>query len=177
MREIGVDLLGRLSIAFSHCMCTGRWGAIWSRLIFPASFRIPSNCCLDPFVVAPGLPSGSHIHSAYLFGWVSTCDRACLDRTQAAGERSLYIPRQASATGKIFIHHFFIIFSTGTSHRISLSLLESLTCRLVFDLLTGIVDIQHGSKPGMESSGQPLQSFPQGFPDFPVESKRLLKIL
>jgi hypothetical protein len=57
MREIGVDLLGRLSIAFSHCMCTGRWGAIWCRLIFPASLRIPSNCCLDPFVVAMGLPS------------------------------------------------------------------------------------------------------------------------
>jgi hypothetical protein len=82
MRETGVDLLGRLSIAFSHCMCTGRWGAIWCCLIFPASFRIPSNCCLDPYVVAMGLPSGSHIHSAYLFGWVSKCDRACLDRTR-----------------------------------------------------------------------------------------------
>lgn len=62
--------------------CAGRWGAIWFRLIFPAGSWIPSNCCLDPFVVAMGLPSGSHIHSAYLFGWVSKCDRACLDRTR-----------------------------------------------------------------------------------------------
>jgi hypothetical protein len=73
---------------------------------------------------------------------------------QAAGERSLYIPRQASTTGKIFIHQFFIIFSTGTFHRRSLSLWESLTCRLVFELFTGTVDVQHGSKPEMESSGQ-----------------------
>lgn len=128
-RERGVDFLGRLSIAFSHCMCTGRWGAIWFRLIFPASSWIPSNCCLDPFVVAMGLPSGSDIHSAYLFWWVSKCDRA-FGPDQAAGERSLYIPRQASATGKIFIHQF-VIFSTGTFHRRYLSLRESLTCRLV----------------------------------------------
>jgi hypothetical protein len=123
-----VDLLGRLSIAFSHCMCTGRWGAIWFRLIFPASSWIPSNCCLDPFVVAMGLPSGSDIYCAYLFWWVSKCDRA-FGPDQAAGERSLYIPRQASATGNIFIHQFFIIFSTGTFHRRYLSIRESLTCR------------------------------------------------
>lgn len=99
-----------------------------------------------------GLPSGSDIHSAYLFWWVSKCDRA-FGPDQAAGERSLYIPRQASATGKIFIHQFFI-FSTGTFHRRYLSLRESLTCRLVLELFTGTVDIQYGSKPGMESSGQ-----------------------
>jgi hypothetical protein len=75
---------------------------------------------------------------------------------QAAGERSLYIPRQASATGNIFIHQFFIIFSTGTFHRRYLNLRESLTCRLVLELFTGTVDIQHGSNPGMESSGTAL---------------------
>ena len=97
---------------------------------------------------------------------------------QAAGERSLYIPRQASATGKIFIHQFFIIFSTGTFHRRSLSLQESLTCRLVFQLFTGTVDVQHGSKPDMESSGQHhLAIFSRRISRFSRGPKRVLKIL
>jgi hypothetical protein len=79
-----------------------------------------------------GLPSGSHIYSAFLFGWVSKIDRACWDRSRQQ-ERSLYIPRQASTTGRS-PPFSPLSFSTGTFQR------RSLTCRIHDDLMTGTVE-------------------------------------
>jgi len=83
-------------------------------------------------VIAMGLPSGSHIHSAFLFGWVSKIDRACWGRSRQQ-ERSLYIPRQASTTGRSSPFSP-LSFSTGTFQR------RSLTCRPHDDLMTGTVE-------------------------------------
>jgi len=95
-RERWIVLHGQLSNAFSHCICTGRFGALWF-LFFPASSWIPSHCCLDPLL----LPWAYHLDPMFiphwLLGWVSQFDRVLLGRTRQQ-ERGLYIPHQAPGT-------------------------------------------------------------------------------
>lgn len=97
-RERWIVLQGHLSNAFSHCICTGRFGAPWFLfallvLGYPRT-AVWMHCRCRWLTI--WIPYSFH---GLLLGWVFQFDRSLLGRTRQQ-ERVLYIPHQAPATGR-----------------------------------------------------------------------------